>query len=431
MASGTDETSAGGRATGGSRRALGELAFVGGGKLFNLIALFAVDVLVARVAGTAEYGLYTASLGLVMILEAVFGTPLDQATVRFGVLHRDEPDRSHRFMAMALRLKLLVGAGLVLVALVAGGPLAGRLFSESPRRSLVRVAAAAAMTLLAVRGVAAYFQTQTRFKSYAALDVFLGVSRLLGAWLLMRTGAAIGDAYVGNYAAGAAVGFAASLLWVRRAYLIAPWPDRADRRALLGYLGAAGGVAALGTFTAKSGGLFLTALQSNEAAGVFGAADRVSFMVTLPALYAALVAQPRVIPLARSGRLGRLVRLNVLIVAGLAVAAVPVVIWAAPVAIPAVFGLDYRPAVPVLQVLAAGVLLDMLTMPLMLTFALQLFPRTALVGEVGVTIVYCAAAPLAATAGPMAVAAVAVGIRAAKLVLYAAIFATKIRSVRQ
>ena len=60
-------------------------------------------------------------------------------------------------------------------------------------------------------------------------------------------------------------------------------------------------------------------------------------------------------------------------------------------------------------------------MPVLQTFAIQLFSRATLAGEVAVTILFLAGAPVAAAHSPMAMAWLVTIVRILKLCIYAGI----------
>ncbi|MCH8090900.1 MAG: hypothetical protein IIC57_00960, partial [Proteobacteria bacterium] len=107
-----------------------------------------------------------------------------------------------------------------------------------------------------------------------------------------------------------------------------------------------------------------------------------SSMATMLAVYGAIVCQPRVIPAAQAGRLGNLVRWNLICASVVAMLAVPVSLLLFDPVVPALFGSDYAPAVPVLKLLVIGTCADIFFMPVMMTFAMQMYPRTSLACEV-------------------------------------------------
>lgn len=398
------------------------LLLVASGKLFVLGSMFACGVVVARAADTpAEYALFAAGLTVVLLIDATLGSPLDLAAIRFGAIHRDEPRRVDRFAAATFRIKLVVGAGMAAAALVASRPLAELLFDTPDRIALLHIAIVSALALLLIRGTAVHLQVRLLFHRYAVLDAAQGCLRLLAIAALLAAGIHQAEWYLAAYGLAAALVFASGIVWIPQPYMLARWPERSDARAIFAFLGSTAGIVILGTVTGRSDVLFLTALGNAERAGHYAAAAHMATVVTMLAVYGAIVCQPRVIPAAQAGRLGELVRWNLLGAAGIAVVAVPVSLFVFDPLVPALLGSDYAPAVPILKLLVIGTCADIFFMPVMMTFAIQMHPRTSLACEVGVTLVFLVAAPLAAVHGPMAMAGVATVVRLVKFACYAGI----------
>lgn len=401
-------------------RALSELALVAAGKLVALASLFAGGVLVARAGGPAEYGLFAAGLSLVLLLDATVGSPLDIATIRFCALHRDDPGRVDRFQAAAFRVKIGLGAAVLLAGWLVRRPLASALFGTEDHSGLLLVVLLSAVPLLLVRSTATCLQSTLRFRAYAMLDSAQGVLRLALVLLLLAAGTRAAEPLLGAYGISAALVFALGLWWLPQRYLTARWPQRDDARAIVGYSGAMTGIIILGTVTGRADIPILAAAGTAEETGYYAAAVQVSMVVTMLATYAGIVAQPRIIPLAREGRLGMLLRWNLLGAGAASAVMLPVAIWVFPVLIRRLFGDSYDASVPILRVLIVGTCADLLTMPVVMIFVMHLFPRTALVGEAVITLGFCAAVPivLGAGAGAIGVAWIVTAIRLLKLLFY-------------
>jgi len=391
--------------------------------------MLACGIIVARAAQTpAEYALFAAGLSLVLLIDATLGSPLDLATVRFGAMHRDEPLRVDRFAAAAFRIKLMGGAATAAATLVASRPLATLLFGDAQRVILLRIAIVSAMALLLMRGTAVYLQTRLLFHRYAALDALQGGLRLLAALALLAMGVRLAEWYLAAYGLAAALVFALGVVWIPQPYILARWPPRSDARALFGFLATTAGIVVLGTVTGRSDILFLTALGDADRAGHYAAAAHLATLATMLAIFGSIVCQPRVIPAARAGRLGELVRWNLFGAAIVSALAAPVSLFLLDPLVPALLGREFVPAVPILKVLIVGTCADIFFMPVMMTFAVQVYPRASLACEIVVTLVFLAVAPVAALHGPMMMAGVATGVRLLKFVCYAGIYGHHRRS---
>jgi len=401
--------------------AIRELALVAGGKIFGLLSLFTCGVLVARTTGPEVYSLYAAALALVLLLDATIGSPLDWAMVRFGSLHRDEPARVERMLGGTFRLKLVIALGIGALAFLFREPLTRLLFPESSQPQLVPVILLSTLGLLALRGTAAYMQLQLRFRTYALLDMVAALIRLASVTLLFYLGIKIAPPYVAVYGLSAAATFLIGLLLIRQSYMWAPRPSAQDRRSIMRFFGATSAIIILGTISGRADILILSAMNPGESTGFYAAAAHIAVLVTLLASYAGVIVQPRVIDYAKQGRLWVLLRLNIIGGTILSVLAIPVALWLVPWFVPLLFGEAFLPSIGILQILIIGTCIDLFTMPVLQTFAIQLCSRATLTGEAVVTILFLAGAPFAAEHSPMAMAWLVTIVRILKLCIYAGI----------
>ncbi|MCA9305687.1 MAG: oligosaccharide flippase family protein [Phycisphaerales bacterium] len=416
-----------------TRRTLRDLVLVAGGKMLSMGALFACAVIAARVGGgeeATEFGLYSTAIATILILDAIIGSPLDYSAVRFGALHHDEPARVDRFQAATFRLKLIIAA-IFLAACAAAGPwIARRLFEGESRTTLLYLTLASTFALLLVRGTSANLQIRSRFIVYSLFDTGIAAVRLALLAAAAILGAHTAEPLVGVFGASALAMFVI-FLGVRQPYLRAKWPDRHDARAILRFITATAGVIVLGTITGKADIPILSALTSAHIAGIYAAAAQVAMLATMLAGYACIVFQPRLIPMARQGKLTRLIGANILAGLAIGVLAAPLVIWALPPAMVAVFGQTYADSVPILRILLIGTWLDILFMPVLMTFAMQTRPVACLAGEVVITAAFFAVMPIVSRVNEIdaaiTLAWIMTAVRVAKMVLYSAVTTVAMR----
>lgn len=415
------------RSAGATTRTARDYLLVAVGKVAALASLLVGAIVVARVAGRAEFGLFNTALALALILDGALGSPIDATTIRFSALHEHEPIRVLRFQAATFRLKVGLGAALGVIGVVTAQPIAQALFGGSTRSGLPLAALALVMSLLLARGTSAYIQSQRRFRQYSLFDASLALSRLIALGVVGALGAARAETYLYAQAAGTIAVFGAGLATIRQPYLTAPWPARRDARAMLSFLGAMTAVIALGTITGRADVPILALFQAPAEVGAYSAGAQLAAAATMFAGYAAVIVQPRLIPAIRVGLLPRALAANVLAALAAGVAGAAVAIWLAPWLATTLFGASFESAAPVLRVLIVGTILDLLFMPVPMTYALQLRPRASALGETFITTVFLALAPFVAREGLLAMAWLATGVRGGKCLLYFSLTLTDLR----
>ena len=174
----------------------------------------------------------------------------------------------------------------------------------------------------------------------------------------------------------------------------------------------------LGTITGRTDLLFLANQAPPSEVAQYAGASQLASIASLLAGYASVVAQPIVIPAARRGQAPRLLAESA-VLAVIAAGAFLSAAWRfGDIIMRGAYGPGFEDAWPLLRILTVGTSIDLLTMPVAMTFLLQFRSRTALYGEFLITVVYLALAWPIADAGPTAMAWLVTAVRAAKGVLY-------------
>ena len=397
------------------------------GKSVSLGSLFLCGVLVARSSDVGEFGLYSAALTLVLVLDACFGTPLDYAAVRFAAMHAEDKQRIVQLQGAVFRFKLGIGAILLVIALYCGRGVARLVLHDPARYALIWIAAGSTFCLLMARGVAAFLQADRRFGAYALLDFAQGAGRVVAVAVLVLLGVKHAEGYLGAFGAAHVVLLLFCAIFLRQPYLTARWPGRSDTAALSRFLRLIAGIVVMGTVTGRTDLLFLSARREASELGHYAGAAQLAGVLTLLASYASVVVQPSLMAAVRRGRLSQLMRENLVIALALGACATAATYFLGGSVLATVFGESYREAHVLLSVLVIGTSLDLLCMPVPMTFALQFKPRTALLGELVITVVYLVLAVWFAERGALAMAWLVTGIRCAKAALYVGVVGNHLR----
>ena len=198
---------------------------------------------------------------------------------------------------------------------------------------------------------------------------------------------------------------------------------------MLGYCGFSAGIICLGALTGRSDLIILSSWYDSADIASYGVGSQMFMLAVQLSLYISIVTQPRLIPWAKEGKLRFLFAINALAVfLGL----IPALILylnpnlVSPL-VSLVFGAEYNNASSILSVLAFGGLLDILIVPILMMYVLQVSPSSAFIGELLIAILFFSAAffliprenPLIAQ---RMMAWLTVGVRAGKLLLYLSLF---------
>lgn len=153
---------------------LSAFGWVFAARLISSGLAFVGSVLLARKLQPALYGQYGILVNLMHIVIGFTGSALDTSLVRFaaGYISRDRDGTIPYFQA-ALRLKVLIAAGIVVVAAVGAKPLAGLFLGDHDGSGVFLVAIAlVGGALVTFLGFAqAYFQAHQKFRQYACFEL--------------------------------------------------------------------------------------------------------------------------------------------------------------------------------------------------------------------------------------------------------------------
>jgi O-antigen/teichoic acid export membrane protein len=411
-----------------ARKSLVDLTLVMAGKFTSLVVLFLGGVLIARTAGPLEYGVFAVAMTLVLLGDGMIGAPLDLAAVRFFALHPGERDRTERFEAMTLQLKLILGTFAFAAALSMRSLLELRWPALAAQDFPLSSCFLALLALLAARSTATTLQNRQRFRLYSIVDLAQGTARAVGFLLLTWLQLARAAPYVLTYGLAAFGAALAGWLALQQRHLLRRWPTRSDSVLMLRYCGYTAGILTLGTITGRGDLLLLASVKGASGSAAYGLASQIALLLAQAAMYASILTQPRLLMLHRQERIRGLFTIN--FIAVVCFSLLTLLLWS-PAAITnglaIVFGEGFASSVPILRILLVGVFLDWLIVPVLMVFCIQVCPRKVFLGEILIATLFLALGTAAiAQTWPwppeQMLAWIAVLGRAAKLLLYGGLF---------
>lgn len=406
-----------------ARKNILDLILVICGKVSSIAVVFIGGVIMARFGGPEQYGLFAASMATVLLIDGMIGSPLDIAAVRFSSLYPDDKPRTHRFEAMAMQLKLIA----IAIVLIAWISIAAILHIADFSSVLLVMGVCAC--LLGTRSVSTNLQINGVFRAYTSIDIVQGLTRIAGFLLLTALGLCTSPAFVMLFGGVSLVIFFTSVSYFKLNHLLKGWPERQDIKHMLGYCGFSAGIICLGTLTGRSDLIILSSWYNSATIANYGVGSQMFMLAVQLALYISIVTQPRLIAWGREGKLRFLFLINVLIVV---LATVPALIFyfhphlLTPI-ITMVFGAEYDNAGPILSILAFGGLLDLLIVPILMMYVLQVAPSSAFLGELIIALLFIGIAFFLIPRendliAQRTMAWLTVGVRANKFLLYLTLF---------
>lgn len=408
-----------------------DLLFVLLGKAATLGAVFIGGVVAARFGGISVYGSFVAGIALALLLDGVLGTAFDLEVVRSATKDGVSDSEKVETQRSAFHLKWISIAVLTSGFIVLDG-----LYQFETGSLPVLPALVAALGVLLARSVAVALQIDERFGLYSKVDGAQSILRLAGFALVALLGVVTAGTLLYAYAIVGLLIVFWGCLKQGLGPVVLRFPRNASATRFFGSMSGMFFIIACGAATGRGDVLALSFFTDERTLAPYGVASQLTQLLSQLALYASVVTQPRIQGEWSRGRLGRLAAAN-----AAAFLALSLVCWMAwylglvEWGIELVFGAEFLGALPLLEILALGGLLDVLIVPVFMTLAILVDRRSAVWGEVAIALLFVAATVLVLTRCPLdiqlaSMAWVFVGTRAAKLMLYGWIFLRLSRSCR-
>jgi O-antigen/teichoic acid export membrane protein len=352
---------------GAQSQTVGNALWLGGSSAFNGVLGAVIAALLARTLGVAEYGIYTLVISLIVLLTDVADFGLNSSVIRFGSESIAEGNREKlkAVVAIVTRWKLIAGAGVLLVALLLLNTIVGYVFQHVDehiefyfRLSLVGVA----FGILAGVFVPIYHAYKS-FRPYALIVAARGVSKLI----LIVVAVALSQAAVSTLIG---IEIASILIYLILLYSVAPFKefslgirDHALERQMLGFNKWISLYQALALIGARLDLAFVGGLSDAHALGLYGAASKVSGLMSVAASSYMTVLLPEMSASLSSESFRRKQR-NAFAVVGLMAGGILLIMLVADPLVRMLFGSEFSDAGSVLRILCVGLLLTVAAYPI-------------------------------------------------------------------
>jgi stage V sporulation protein B len=346
------------------QRVLRNSGWLLGAELVSGVLLFAQAVMITRALGVEGYGVLALVTALVLAVVYLFDSRTWETIIKFVPQHRVEghSDRATATVQLCYLIEIASGVGSVLVLLV-GAELAARVFIKDPvSANLVRLYAVIALIRIPQEPTGALLRLAGRFDWLSYQTVVIALVNTVGTALVWWTGATVGR-MLGVQLAGAAVGSVILLAMGRRVALEKDLPfwRRSSLRSLRGRYRELLRFALLSNLTgtsrilsAHADVLVLGFFGTPAAVGVYDLAKKLvkqAAKLSNP-LYASVFPEiSRLISERKHAEVRRLQRQLTRALLALVIPACAVVAVAAPWLVLLVFGDEFEPAGPLLQIL--------------------------------------------------------------------------------
>ena len=334
-----------------------------GGNIGRSVVGIVISMLVARILGPGDFGLYYFFIVTAMIGQVIFGEVVDGAAIRYLAHYRiHEPDLVHRVIGSAVVLRLIISVPLVLVVAFSSGWIAESLYGDGAYVSVLHSGLICGLAAGWFNLTLSIHAAHEEFVRRAVLPVVVNVARLAVGLVLLSLGLFAVDTVIWGETAAWVV------VWV-----VTLWPLREELRAArfnCQQLSQLFHFAKWSLLGHSSNLLLMTAavptlgyFWDSEAAGIYAAAMTltIAFEHVTGAIF--IVQFPAASKLKRMDEIRRYMKEKALRYVLTAAAFLPGILLAEP-AVTLVYGASYVESVAIFQILYVGVMVNIIATPI-------------------------------------------------------------------
>jgi len=150
---------------------------------------FLASIILARELGPEDFGLFSLSLAIMIVISGITGGSIDQATVKFSsaYLNRDK-EKAESIFNTTFKIKIIIGLVLLLAGFLLSKPLSRIVFNESGSEHLISLAFVGATGIIFLGFVLAFLQSHQAFGKHILLEVLNNFMKLsvIGVLLLVH-----------------------------------------------------------------------------------------------------------------------------------------------------------------------------------------------------------------------------------------------------
>ena len=166
-----------------------DILVVSSGKIFASGLGFLASIILARKLGPEDFGLFSLSLALMIVISGITGGSIDQATVKFSsfYLNRDKK-KAELIFHTTFKIKIIIGLFLLLAGLLISKPISRIIFKESGLEKLVTLSFIGAIGIIFMGYVLAFLQSHQTFGRHILLELLNNFMKLgiIGVMLLIN-----------------------------------------------------------------------------------------------------------------------------------------------------------------------------------------------------------------------------------------------------
>jgi len=140
---------------------------------------FLATIVLARKLGPKDFGLFSLSLAIMMVISGIAGGSIDQAIVKFSSFYLEKDrGRAELIFKTTFRLKIIIAFILLFSGFILNKPLSRVVFNDSGSGNLINLSFIGAIGIILLGFVLAFLQSHQTFGKHVFLELLNNVMKL-------------------------------------------------------------------------------------------------------------------------------------------------------------------------------------------------------------------------------------------------------------
>ena len=349
-------------------------------KLIGGVSVFALNLLIVRFVEPASFGVISFCAMAMVLFDGLIASAIDLAVLRLAPESGPIGPSPTAIERVALFVKLVLGAALLLAAAGFGGLLSAHILNGSADPLVFLAVAGAAASTMLLRASQSYCQLRGALPVFGALDLSTTVARCLGVIALLLSGTATPISVMVCYAGAPLLPFTVWAVLTRNRLLSPSTPLRFNEtlQAMWAVLRTMLATTLVGAVAARLDILLLSVYSTPANVGLYSAAATIATVPDLFGSYLSSALTPQIVPRAQSGSFLAFFKETQFRLYGLALLMLAIGWTAGGFLLRMLLPAKYAGSIDLVYLLLPAAAAGLVTFPLTLNFLMFYSPRTFL-----------------------------------------------------
>jgi O-antigen/teichoic acid export membrane protein len=140
---------------------------------------FLATIVLARRLGPQDFGLFSLSLAIMMVISGIAGGSIDQAIVKFSSFYlKKDRERAESIFKTTFKLKIIIAFILLFAGFIFNKPLSRIVFNDSGSGNLINLSFMGSISIILLGFVLAFLQSHQTFGKHVFLELLNNIMKL-------------------------------------------------------------------------------------------------------------------------------------------------------------------------------------------------------------------------------------------------------------